>query len=830
MTSDSGLKRILILASGMPEQSALPGLSAEPARAVYCGRTHLRFLDAVDKLRLGIPQTTIDIGFISAAHGLIAESTPIVPYSESFEAFDKTTAADWRQRTQVAEKIARAIKDYDLIIWLLPEAVWRSLDFQGVLPTERRHIVFATRDEAKRFGRRPHHPVVEAGLDVSIAHGVKVTEAKWHLFSLFASKIALGGSELLARVLDEQGQLAAILQPSFPDTPASFTFSEEHEQSHRLRYFMPECDDRVDAKYDFLTDQSHYARQSDLSDAFAHDPEIYGKPSYDGILISKGQIEERQYKRAYVERVGVHRYLRVPREFPVMGDCGAFTYAFDPVPPYRTDEILEYYDRYDFDFGVSIDHLIIPPVYTRTTALIRRFNESELPLAPEAMEKFKKSRKSEPSLTVREDHVTLVSDRNVVVAESKRLRGSDGSMRGTAEAIAALCREGLTFPVSSSRLARLREVTYYKASAPTHMTATRPYFAFLESLANDTSFANFEPISRQEYDELIAGTAKAEVARETLRAEKIVFYPDPDAEDASVEREIVDFKEIRRRLLLTLWNGRAFLRGHRKNGHRAIPIGAVQGWHGTVFAFAMRQFVRMGYRHLAIGGLAMARNEDILEVLRGIQPVIANRNLELHLFGVGRLELAESMITLGVTSFDSTGPLRKAWLNATANYFTPGGTAYAALRVPDPKTSPKAKKAIRPDDGITFEALKALEAKALSALRAFASHEATVEETLEAVMSYDDLLGEGRKFRELFRRTLEDRPWEDCPCAICRQIGIDVVIFRGNDRNRRRGFHNTWVFYRDLQAILRRLDEPSDHLGPARLEASLGQLKVGGES
>ena len=41
-----------------------------------------------------------------------------------------------------------------------------------------------------------------------------------------------------------------------------------------------------------------------------------------------------------------------------------------------------------------------------------------------------------------------------------------------------------------------------------------------------------------------------------------------------------------------------------------------------------------------------------------------------------------------------------------------------------------------------------------------------------------------------------------CACDICRRDGIQVVIFRGNNRNRRRGFHNTYVFYRLLQQAL----------------------------
>nr|WP_154269893.1 MULTISPECIES: queuine tRNA-ribosyltransferase tRNA-guanine transglycosylase [Haloferax] len=52
----------------------------------------------------------------------------------------------------------------------------------------------------------------------------------------------------------------------------------------------------------------------------------------------------------------------------------------------------------------------------------------------------------------------------------------------------------------------------------------------------------------------------------------------------------------------------------------------------------------------------------------------------------------------------------------------------------------------------------------------------------------DDLL-------EDYQRTLANRPWEKCECPICEEHGIEVCIFRGNDRNRRRGFHNTRRFY-----------------------------------
>ena len=41
-----------------------------------------------------------------------------------------------------------------------------------------------------------------------------------------------------------------------------------------------------------------------------------------------------------------------------MGDCGAFSYIRDDVPPYTPDEVIDFYDECGFDLGISIDHVI----------------------------------------------------------------------------------------------------------------------------------------------------------------------------------------------------------------------------------------------------------------------------------------------------------------------------------------------------------------------------------------------------------------------------------------------------------------------------------------
>ncbi len=88
-------------------------------------------------------------------------------------------------------------------------------------------------------------------------------------------------------------------------------------------------------------------------------------------------------------------------------------------------------------------------------------------------------------------------------------------------------------------------------------------------------------------------------------------------------------------------------------------------------------------------------------------------------------------------------------------------------------------------------------------LRKFARGNKSPSSTLiNHLVEYDTLVaGERPGTEKRLLRTLEDRPWEKCGCEICQRWGIEVIIFRGNNRNRRRGFHNTYVFYRLMQDV-----------------------------
>jgi hypothetical protein len=90
----------------------------------------------------------------------------------------------------------------------------------------------------------------------------------------------------------------------------------------------------------------------------------------------------------------------------------------------------------------------------------------------------------------------------------------------------------------------------------------------------------------------------------------------------------------------------------------------------------------------------------------------------------------------------------------------------------------------------------------LKVLGSFDKGQATVEEVLEPLLTYARLFDDRRDQAEAYRETLTDAPWKNCECDICKRNGIHVILFRGAERNRRRGFHNLYVFYNRLHRNL----------------------------
>lgn len=610
-----------------------------PAEALYTGQQHVRLMRGVQTIRQhvtndGIP-LNLDLWVLSAGYGLIPGDRMLAPYECTFQGMKSKELREWADKLKVPEQFRALITaKYDLGLILLGDNYLSACRVDDTVMFGGPTLFFCGSGVASRLPVLPNLRSVilsttEAttfscglvGLKGEVAARLlsQLAEGKVNCESAFNPKLDIL-VKLKTPTTNEQASsrfhpVANPLLDSVIDIPPRWWQLPHRE---KLRYFIPEWDDQVDLNYDFEND-THSGGSGDWSNqVYAH--QMLPWPAYDGILVSRIVAEKSKKKKALINQVGVHRYLRVPREYPVMGDCGAFGYIGEKEPPYTTEDVLDYYTRLDFDLGVSVDHLIVA----------------------------------------------------------------------------------------------------------------------------------------------------------ATEADKLFRYE------------------------LTIRNASDFIKEHKRRKLSWVPIGAVQGWDADSYVKAAKKYVQMGYKYLALGGLVRTPTEGIIEVIREVRKEIPS-DVQLHLFGVARLPAIPQFASLGLNSVDSASMLRKAWLGSDRNYLTANGW-YSAIRVPQSDGSFRVTRLVS-DGTISAEDLATLETTCLKGLRKYAESATSPSESLlDSLVEYDTLVAGSRKgTRERIRRTLEDRPWAKCPCSICKTSGIEVLIFRGNNRNRRRGFHNTFVFYEMFQ-------------------------------
>lgn len=613
-----------------------------PATELYTGQQHVRLMrgvEAINASRNGKgPVAQVDLWVLSAGYGLVPGDRKLSPYETTFQGMKAKTLREWADQLNVPRDFRELVaKKYDLCLVLLGDSYLSACKLDETVKFGGQTVLLCGTGMAKKLPRLANVRVVTLSNPEAKRFSCALVGLKGEIADRILSKVANKEIKLnslsdpasdLLGMLEGDNEVAekktkrrtAIANPNVDKViriPKSWWKSKHRE---KLRYFIPEWDDLVDPEYDFIADE-HSGGSSDWSNAvYAH--QMFPSPNYDGLLVSRVVAEKSKNKKARINSMGVHRFLRVPREFPVMGDCGAFGYINEKTPPYSTEDVLDYYTRLDFDYGVSVDHLIVSQT-----------------------------------------------------DEDKKFR----------------------------------------------------------------------------YD-------------------------------------------------LTIANARDFIMKHRKAKLGWMPIGAVQGWDPKSYAAAALKIVKMGYSYIALGGLVRSTTKDILAIVDEVRAVVPDE-VQMHLFGVARPAAVRQLSRLGINSVDSASVLRQAWMRTKDSYLLEDDF-YGAIRIPEAGKSFRAKQ-IESHAGLTESKIIKLEQDALSSVRAFAKGKCGLESCLEAVMEYDKLVTADRiDMTDIYRKTLEERPWEKCGCAICEEVGVEVAIFRGNNRNRRRGFHNTYVFYQTMQRIL----------------------------
>ncbi|WP_329346213.1 tRNA-guanine transglycosylase DpdA [Streptomyces microflavus] len=403
-----------------------------------------------------------------------------------------------------------------------------------------------------------------------------------------------------------------------------------------MKFYFPDSQDQVSPSYDFPNDEHSPFRVRQRDDLYAH--QAVTPAPYEGILVSKaivdgsakgaGKYTTPQRERLY--RLGVRDFFRLPKEMSSLGDCGAFNYIDEEIPPYSVNEVLDFYEGCGFDEGVSIDH--------------------------------------------------------------------------------------------------------------------------------------------------------------------VIFGYAPGAAESDVDQAWV----TRRRISLKL--AEDFISAVEARGNKIEPLGAAQGWSPASYADSVVRLQEMGYKRIALGGMVPLRTPEIMDCLDKINEV-RDRDTNLHLLGITRINSMEKFFERGVSSFDSTSAFRQAFMDERNNYHTADRT-YTAIRVPQVDGNPMLKRLILAGAVSQAAAIKG-ERECLQALRAYGKREAKLPEAVAALDNYLTLVDETKKQKYLtsYEETLDDRPWEDCSCLLCKALGIEIVIFRGSERNKRRGFHNMTVLEAKMRGL-----------------------------
>jgi len=273
-------------------------------------------------------------------------------------------------------------------------------------------------------------------------------------------------------------------------------------------------------------------------------------------------------------------------------------------------------------------------------------------------------------------------------------------------------------------------------------------------------------------------------------------------------------QEARRRYDITLANAEGFL-AEVKQSRPIMPLGVVQGWSPESMAEAARRLVAMGYSYLAVGGMVPLKSDQIKNCLRSIRDAIPP-NIQIHVLGFAKADDIHEFLPFNISSFDTTSPLIRAFKDARANYWLANADGkldyFTAIRIPQSLENPRLMRMVKQGQALS-EALVDLESEALTALRSYARSERKLEDCLQSVLEYSAVFSMGLPLKQVeglptikvlesrYRETLGRRPWDECGCAICKQAGIEVVLFRGSNRNKRRGMHNLSVFNTVVQNL-----------------------------
>jgi hypothetical protein len=588
-----------------------------------------------------------------------------------------------------------------------------------------------------------------------------------------------------------------------------------------VRFYVPEWEDHVDADYNFEYDDHSKLTKSERDLQYVWDIFDAETPPIDGVLISREQIGESQAKLdRFLTNGGVHGNdspLAVPDWLPTISDCGAWGYKSLPFPPYDNEGMLKFYENLSVDIGVTIDHLVLGSgqagrLYLDKRAFTGSVSPADLPddllntvdLMVDAWPTEWPSyvAKYEPSICGHEtvepfDADLFDSSPDQVLARLEddpravyRDDDTEFRYRLTLENAAEMKEQ---YDANGYSFRLMAAVQGWDPES--YAEATREAIKMGHQYIGIGGVAGSSTRAVQDVVTAVGQVAKDYERKHRTRVDMHVFgFAKTGAFDTIGRSGISSFDSAS--MLRAAWTGgdNYHLTGDRR--YDALRVRYPQNSEDlqTSIEKALRS------QELLQALYAFDEESSIAAALRDWQQTAeqALNQLEPYLWEY-RWDDAYDEPRLR----DIEERFRNDYKHGRALKGCFGARfrrrIVKLLRKDDPENpvDPVEYKALMDDARDVFQLFPRMLAD-IEQQEQKTSEVGTFKQVWLLVEEYATWIGDEGHL-DAYEELLRTRPWEKCSCTICDRHGIDVAIFRGNNRNRRRGFHNKRRFYQEFQ-------------------------------
>lgn len=618
-----------------------------------------------------------------------------------------------------------------------------------------------------------------------------------------------------------------------------------------MRFYVPEWEDAVDANYDFIHDELSVLNKTERERSFIWDIFDYESTPIDGVLISREQAEGSRTKFDRITEYGVYDdpQLNIPNWLPTISDCGAWGYRSLPFPPYGNENMLGFYEKMDVDVGVTIDHLVLGSgkekgrLYLDERALHPEFGESDLPT--ELTDQVDVMVDGWPN-----EWPDIVSQREPSIYDIGGVEPfTSGDFEGSVIEILQRMNEDPRAVYREDDKRERYEMTLENARKMGDLYHDGDW-----SFRLMAAFQGWDPITYGDaLDEVlemgyqyvgIGGVAGSQLKQ----VEEIV---------TEVGHRIADYQSNHGTRVDTHVFGFAKTDGFEtigRTGMYSIDSASMlrAAWTGgnNYHLNAEERFDAIRVRYTSPGDdLKTAAEKSMLgqEVLHALRAFDDGDSISSRIRGwYAEVTLVLDALVDYLTDhrhderYDAR--LLREITSEFRDDFEYGCELQASFSDDLRKQLVKLLRVDDTDNPVDFdEYLEIINtgrevaegfprtADRVEALEEKSGEVATFKQVWTVLENYaaSDLVDD-QNLLEGYRKTLRSRPWDRCDCPICEELGIEVAIFRGNNRNRRRGFHNTYRFYqqfkRDLPKILIVAPADSSLFGRNTVEGYLTEM------